>query len=33
MKFIPHAYQEHAVRWIVDHHEAGLFLEMGLGLR
>lgn len=31
MKFIPHAYQLHAIRWIVDHPEAGLFLEMGLG--
>lgn len=31
MKFNPHAYQMHAIRWIVDHPEAGLFLEMGLG--
>lgn len=26
-----HAYQEHGVRWIIDHPSAGLFLEMGLG--
>lgn len=31
MKFTPHAYQQHAIRWIIDHPEAGLFLEMGLG--
>jgi hypothetical protein len=31
MKFIPHGYQLHAIRWNVDHPAAGLFLEMGLG--
>ncbi len=31
MKYQPHPYQEHATQHIIDHTEAGLFLEMGLG--
>lgn len=31
MKFIPHKYQEYAVRFIKDHKEAMLLLSMGLG--
>jgi len=31
MKYIPHAYQDHATRHIVEHSASGLFLEMGLG--
>jgi hypothetical protein len=31
MKFIPHKYQSHAVRFIEEHKEAALFLDMGLG--
>lgn len=31
MRFIPHEYQERAVRFVEDHPAAGLFLEMGLG--
>ena len=30
MKFIEHPYQEYARKFIVDHDEAGLFLDMGL---
>ncbi len=26
-----HDYQKHGVKWVIDHPEAGLFLEMGLG--
>lgn len=32
MKFTPYPYQKQAIRWIIDHPAAGLFLEMGLGL-
>lgn len=31
MKFEAHDYQKRAIRHILDHPEAGLFLEMGLG--
>ena len=31
MKYTPHAYQEHAISWILDHSHCGLFLDMGLG--
>ena len=31
MKFIPHAYQEFATRFICDHPESMLILDMGLG--
>lgn len=31
MKFIPHAYQQYAIRHIETHKEAALFLDMGLG--
>lgn len=31
MKYIPHAYQEHATKWILEHPHCGLFLDMGLG--
>lgn len=31
MKFIPHDYQEFSVRFIKNHPEAMLFLDMGLG--
>ena len=31
MKYVPHAYQERAVRFIIDHPNCALFLEMGLG--
>ncbi len=32
MKFIPHNYQLYAVRYIIDHPIAAVFLDMGLGL-
>ncbi|MBP3037966.1 DEAD/DEAH box helicase [Bacillaceae bacterium Marseille-Q3522] len=31
MKFIPHAYQEFAIKKIIEQPIAGLFLEMGMG--
>lgn len=31
MKYIPHDYQGTAKQWVIDHPEAGLFLDMGLG--
>lgn len=31
MRYTPHAYQEHATKWILDHPHCGLFLDMGLG--
>ncbi len=31
MKFIPHKYQEFATRFICDHPESMLLLDMGLG--
>ncbi len=31
MKFVPHSYQEYAIRKIVELTRLGLFLEMGLG--
>ncbi len=31
MKFIPHAYQEAAIKHILTHPEAALLLDMGLG--
>lgn len=31
MKFVPHNYQSYAIRFIEDHEEAAVFLDMGLG--
>ena len=31
MKFIPHDYQEYAIRYIVDHRVSAVLLDMGLG--
>ena len=31
MKFIPHDYQKFAVRFVKEHDEALLLLDMGLG--
>lgn len=31
MRYTPHAYQEHATKWILEHPHCGLFLDMGLG--
>jgi SNF2 family DNA or RNA helicase len=31
MKYIPHPYQDHATKHIIDNPSSGLFLEMGLG--
>lgn len=31
MEYRPYPYQQRAMQWILDHPEAGLFLEMGLG--
>ena len=31
MKFVPYAYQEAAIQWILDRPAAGLFLSMGMG--
>lgn len=31
MKYMPHAYQERATRFIIDHPNCVLFLDMGLG--
>ena len=32
MIFKPHDYQQYAIQFIVDHAEAGLLLDMGLGI-
>lgn len=32
MIFKPHDYQKYAIQFILDHEEAGLLLDMGLGL-
>ncbi len=31
MKFVPHSYQEFAIRFIEEHTESMLLLDMGLG--
>jgi SNF2 family DNA or RNA helicase len=31
MDFIPHDYQLTAKQWLLEHSEAGLFMDMGLG--
>jgi hypothetical protein len=31
MKFIPHEYQQRAIRMVEDLPNVGLFLDMGLG--
>ena len=31
MNYVPHDYQLTAKQWVLDHPEAGLFLDMGLG--
>lgn len=31
MKFVPHEYQERAIRQVIEQHKIGLFLDMGLG--
>lgn len=31
MKFIPHSYQEYAIRFIEEHEESMMLLDMGLG--
>lgn len=31
MKFIPHSYQTYAKDFILEHKEAAVFLDMGLG--
>ena len=31
MKFIPHDYQEYAIRFITENTEAMMLLDMGLG--
>ena len=31
MKFIPHAYQQYAIDFLMDHPVAALLLDMGLG--
>lgn len=31
MNYVPHDYQNVAKQWVLDHPEAGLFLDMGLG--
>ena len=31
MQYTPHEYQNTAKQWVIDHPEAGLFLDMGLG--
>ena len=31
MKFIPHDYQEYATRFVLEHPNCGLILDMGLG--
>lgn len=31
MKFIPHSYQDFAIRFIEEHKESMMLLDMGLG--
>lgn len=31
MKFVPHAYQQYAIDYIVNRTTAAVFLDMGLG--
>lgn len=31
MKFVPHDYQDYAVKHILSHEQAALLLDMGLG--
>ena len=31
MKFVPHKYQQYAIQFIIEHQEALLFLDLGLG--
>lgn len=31
MKFTPHKYQTHAIRFIIEHPVAAVLLQMGLG--
>ena len=31
MRYVPHAYQERATRFIIDNRYCALFLDMGLG--
>lgn len=31
MKFIPHAYQQYCIDYLLDKPAAGLLLDMGLG--
>ena len=31
MKFIPYDYQQYAIKFIKEHKEAAVFLDMGLG--
>ena len=31
MRFMPHDYQAYAIQHILDHEEAALLLDMGLG--
>ena len=31
MKFIPHSYQDFAIRFIAEHKESMMLLDMGLG--
>ena len=30
-KFVPHQYQQYAIDFLLQHEQAGLFLDMGLG--
>lgn len=31
MKFVPHDYQDYAIKQILSHEQAALLLDMGLG--
>jgi hypothetical protein len=31
MKFVPHDYQDYAIKHILSHEQAALLLDMGLG--
>ena len=31
MKYNPHDYQQYVIQYIIDHPEAAVFLDMGLG--
>ena len=31
MKFIPHSYQEYAIKRVIENEACGLFIDMGLG--